>query len=226
MTVKGTVPPSTCCIAAHQLLSQWSDQRTNLLGTVLLPGFTFPVNQTSCNLDVCLGIKRTEREPRRKKIHDPGWSSVCVWTHKYMRACFIILSQMHMNTYAFLKKKKAAPLLRSPPRPHRSASSGGLAPSQPDWLLRPAAEERQGSQLKPEPYSWQQGGVDWQWENTNRTGSNANPSGIVGGQRLHPVWLQRTSMNAARRMLEKRWISASKNLDESLHLWAVRSVLT
>lgn len=65
------------------LFSQRVDQRRDLLGTVFLPGFTFPVNQTGYNEEVC---PRTENRARsgwkeRKDLILAAWSSACDRTH-------------------------------------------------------------------------------------------------------------------------------------------------
>lgn len=99
-----------------------------------------------------------------------------------MHTCFIIVSLTHLSTHTdtYIENRLASPLPRSPPRPHRPGSSGGLAPGRSDRLVgRPQSSIRgQSSSRSCIPGSW--GGADWQGGNTNRPGSNPHPSGIAG----------------------------------------------
>lgn len=100
-----------------------------------------------------------------------------------MHACFIILLLTHLgshtHTHIYIENQSASPLPRSPPRPHRPLSSGGLAPGRSDRLVGwPQSSVRGHSWIRScIPGSW--GGVEWQGGNTNRP-ALPHPSGIVG----------------------------------------------
>ena len=86
-----------------------------------------------------------------------------------MRARFIILSLTHSS------ENQREP--RSPPQTTRTQILQRPGPEP----LRPAAEQRQGSEVEWELCSWQlRRGLTGSEGNTNRPGSDLHPSGTVG----------------------------------------------